>query len=309
MIFIKELPLPFVKKIVKTQRPIKLFKLLMEEFGIALSEAQKMIDTKKVYQDGRLITDKSAVVKGEIEVIHFQPQTKGLKPLFSTNDFAIFDKPSGVMVHPRNRQSGYTLVDEVRWHFGDEANITHRIDKETSGLVLAAKHKRAEKELKKMFEAKKIQKSYLALVRGVITQELFIDEPILLNRDYSTVKLKVFVDRRGKPAQTIVRPLEHFNGSTLVEAFPLTGRQHQIRAHLFHVKHPIVGDPIYGVPTDVAIAYLDKKLSPDDRIRLTGAARLMLHASTLAFAYKKSFYKIVSKQPFWQECLRLFEVR
>ena len=297
--------MPFVKKVIRSDRPIKLFKLLMNEFGISLREAQKMIDTKKIFQHRRLVTDKAAVVEGEVEVIRFEPITQGLAPLFETRDFALFDKPSGVMVHPRNRKSAYTLVDEVRWHFGEKANITHRIDKETSGLVLCAKHKEAEKRLKGMFEEKKIQKSYLALVRGDLKEELFIDEPIALNRDYSRIKLKVVIDKEGKPAQTLVRPLERFGEFTLVEAIPLTGRQHQIRVHLFHVKHPIVGDPIYGVFTQTAIDYLDARLSRQERIRLTGAPRLMLHAYSLRFEYGATRYWIVSKQSFWQECIEI----
>ncbi|MRI59284.1 MAG: RNA pseudouridine synthase [Epsilonproteobacteria bacterium] len=297
--------MPFVKKVIQNDRPIKLFKLLMDEFGISLREAQKMIDTQKISQNGHLLKEKGAVVTDDVEVIWFEPRSQGLGPLFETMDFAIFDKPSGVMVHPRNRESGYTLVDEVRWHFGDGANIAHRLDKETSGLVLCAKHKDAEKRLKGMFESKKIQKSYLALVRGDLKEELFIDEPIALNRDYSRIKLKVIIDKEGKPAQTIVRPLERFGEYTLVEAIPLTGRQHQIRVHLFHVKHPIVGDPIYGVSTDIAIAYLDKELSKDERISHTGADRLMLHARALEFGYGESRYKIFSKQPFLEECMKI----
>ncbi len=260
-----------------------------------------MIDTKKIYQNGKLITDKAAVVKGKIEIVEFVAQTKGLKPIFETKDFAVYDKPSGIMVHPRNRKSGYTLIDEVRHRFGPEANITHRIDKETSGLVLVSKHKEAERILKGMFEAKKIKKSYHALVKGVIEEELFVDAPILKNRDYSKVKLKVFVDERGKPAQTIIRPLRILEGKTLVEALPLTGRQHQIRAHLFHVKHPILGDPIYGVPTEAAIRYLDGELTLDERVALTGAKRLMLHAYSLEFEFRSVGYRIVSRYDLMQE--------
>ena len=290
--------MPFIKKSYYVSHPIKLFLYLMRTFGISQSQAQKMIDTRKVYQDGKPITDKAAVVEGEIEILEFVPKSIGLEPLFETKDFAIYDKPSGIMVHPRNRKSGYTLIDEVRYRYGPSANITHRIDKETTGLVLVSKHKEAERIIKGMFEAKQIRKTYRALVKGVIDKELFIDAPILKNRDYSKVKLKVLIDERGKPAQTIIRPLKVFGDRTLVEAIPLTGRQHQIRAHLFHVKHPILGDPIYGVSNEVAIDYLDGRLKLEDRVHLTGAARLMLHAYSLAFSYKNVNYFIVSKQDF-----------
>ncbi len=293
--------MPFVKKQIASEQPIKLFLLLMRQFNISQKEAQKMIDTRKITVDGRIVTDKAAIVQGDVEVLLFEPQTKGFVPIFQTKDFAVFDKSSGVMVHPRNRISGYTLIDEVRHHFGSNANITHRIDKETSGLVLVSKHKKAEKRIKQMFEAKKIQKSYLALVQGKIKAKLFVDEPIAKNRDYSSIKLKVLIDKAGKPSQTIIEPLEIFGDYTLVKATPLTGRQHQIRIHLFHVKHPIVGDPIYGVDTATAIRYLDRELSFDTRVRLTGAPRLMLHAHSLYFPYNKTKYHIVSRYDFIEE--------
>lgn len=274
----------------------------MRSLGIGQNSAQKLIDSGRVLQDGKVINDKAAVVDKAVDVIVFEPASQGLKPLFVAKDFAIFDKPSGIMVHPRNRKSGYTLIDEARHFFGQEANITHRIDKETSGLVLVSRHKEAEIQIKQMFEHKKIQKSYLALVRGIVEKELFIDAPIAKNRDYSSVKLKVLIDEKGKSAQTIIKPLRHYEDMTLVEAIPLTGRQHQIRAHLFHVKHPIVGDPIYGVPTDVAIAYLDGKLSENERLRYTKAPRLMLHAYSLRFGYNDTTYHIVSKQDFVGLC-------
>jgi len=275
----------------------------MRNLNISQGTAQKMIDTKKVYQQNRPITDKKATVKGKIEILLFEPTSKGLKPIFKTKDFAIFDKPSGVIVHPRNRNTSYSILDEARKHLGSEANVIHRIDLETSGLLLVSTHKKAEKFLKQSFEAKNVKKGYLALTRGKIENELFIDEPIKKNRDFSTIRLKVLIHHDGKPAQTIIKPLKYFPkiDATLVEALPLTGRQHQIRAHLFHVKHPIVGDPIYGVETEIAIKYLDRKLSGKERIKYTGAKRLLLHANWIEFNYNKTKYKIFSKYDFLSE--------
>jgi 23S rRNA pseudouridine1911/1915/1917 synthase len=279
----------------------------MRTFDISISKAQKMIDTRQVLQNGRPITDKAAVVQGEIEVVRLIPCSLGIDPLFETPRFAVFEKPSGLKVHPRSRKSGPTLVDEVRYRYGPDANIVHRIDKETSGLVLASKDKATEKRLKSLFEGRRITKRYMALVRGRLEGELLIDAPILKNADFSDIKLKVFVDERGRPAQTIVRPLAHYPGATLVEAIPLTGRQHQIRAHLFHVKHPIIGDPIYGVDAEVAKAYLEGELSKEDRVRLTGAPRLMLHAYGLEFEDLGVRYMIYSKDSFRRECALLFK--
>lgn len=301
--------MPFIFKSFYAKDKIKLFLFLMRELNISQSQAQRMIDNKKIYQDGKLIKDKKVIVKGKIDILMFVPESKGLKPIFETKDFAVFDKPSGILVHPRNRNTSYSLLDEVRKNFGDEANITHRIDKETSGLVLVSKNKESEKILKKAFEDKIIKKGYLALAKGKITSDIFIDEPIKKNRDFSTIKLKVLISKDGKPAQTIIKPLKYFPkiNATLVEAIPLTGRQHQIRAHLFHVKHPIIGDPIYGIETNDAIKYLDKKMSTLERINITGAPRLMLHANWIEFEFKNSEYKIFSTYNFYEEIDSLFE--
>ena len=290
-----------VKKYHLTHRK-NAFKFLIDQLGYSMKDAQKLIDRQRVLVNGSILTKKSAYIKGEIGIIEFVPQTQNLKPFFQTHSFAIFDKPSGVLIHPRNRNTEYSLTHEIKYLFGPKANITHRIDKETSGIVIAAKNSRTERDLKLLFEKREIQKGYLAFVRGRLDNELFIDEPILKNRDFSEIKLKVYIHKDGKPSQTIIKPLHYYHkrNITLVEALPLTGRQHQIRLHLFHVKHPIVGDPIYGVSTQVASDYLDGKLTKHQRIIYTGAPRLMLHANWIDFTYQNRF-KIYSQYPFTNE--------
>jgi len=295
--------LGFVIKEFYADYEIKLFIWLMKNLNISQADAQKIIDTKKIFQNRKVITDKSATIKGKFEVLIFEPNSKGLKPTFETKDFAIFDKPSGIIVHPRNRLTKYSLLDEVRALYGSDANIIHRIDKETSGLLLVSKNKNAEKYLKNLFEKKEVKKSYLALAKGKIENSLIIDEPIKKNRDFSKIRLKVLIDPSGKKAKTIITPIRYYPSinATLINAIPLTGRQHQIRVHLFHVKHPIVGDPIYGVKTETAIKYLDKKLTLKERVEKTGAPRLMLHSNYIEFVYKNTTYKIFSKYNFLDE--------
>ncbi len=282
------------------EKETKAFRVVMDKLACSLRVAQRYIDKQRLFCEDKIVSAKSICIKGNISLVIFKPVTKGLTPLFQTKDFAVFDKPSGLLVHPKNRNTPYTLTDEVKHLFGNSANITHRIDKETSGLVLAAKHKSAEIFFKNSFQKKDIKKGYLALVNGKIDTELFIDAPIKINRDYSAIKIKVFIDKSGKEAKTIIKPLKYHpgNNTTLVEAIPLTGRQHQIRIHLFHVKHHIVGDPIYGTDYETASEYLDGKLSEQERIKLTGASRLMLHANWIEFFYNDIRYKIYSKTGF-----------
>ena len=283
----------------KVERKVKAFQFLIHELGYSMKDAQRLIDRERVIVNGKTLTKKSAFIKGDIGIIQFVPNSQNLLPIFQTPDFAIFDKPTGVLVHPRNRETEYSLTHEIKYLFGPKANITHRIDKETSGLLVAAKSRKAERKIKLAFENREIKKGYLAFIRGKLENELFIDEPILKNRDFSAVKLKVYIHPDGKESQTIIKPINYFpeHDVTLVEALPLTGRQHQIRLHLFHVKHPIVGDPIYGVDVQVAADYLDGKLSETERITLTGASRLMLHANWIEFSYENRF-RIYSKYDF-----------
>jgi 23S rRNA pseudouridine1911/1915/1917 synthase len=281
------------------QRKVKAFKFLMENFNLSMKDAQRWIDKKRLYCNGQIVIKKPLEIMGEIEVVVFEATTRGLMPIFETRDFALYDKPSGVLIHPSNRFTDYSLTHELKYRFGNEANITHRIDKETSGLVLIAKCKEAEKSIKKLFESREVKKSYLAYVKGKINKKIFIDAPIKKNRAFDEIKLKVQIAEDGKSSQTIIEPLHYHDRKdlTLVKATPLTGRQHQIRVHLFHVKHPIVGDPIYGVDLKTADAYLNGKLKEEDRVALTGASRLMLHANSISFSYKNHFH-IVSKMPF-----------
>ncbi len=281
------------------KRKVKAFKFLMDNFNISQKEAQRWMDKNRVIVDGEVLNKKSASIEGEVEVIHFVPSTKNLLPIFETSDFAVFDKPSGVLVHPANRDTEYSLTHEIKYLYGKDANITHRIDKETSGLVLISKNKTTEIEIKRLFEEKRVQKSYLVYVRGEINEKIKIDAPIWKNREFGEIKLKVLIDERGKDATTIIEPINYDpkRDITLLKAIPLTGRQHQIRAHLFHIKHPIIGDPVYGVSTNTADKYLNKKLSTKERIKESGAERLMLHAQTLSFEFRKR-YEIVSEMEF-----------
>jgi 23S rRNA pseudouridine1911/1915/1917 synthase len=198
------------------------------------------------------------------------------------------------------------LIDELKFQYGRDANIAHRIDQETSGLVLCAKNKKSERDIKMMFQERKMKKKYLAMVHGKLDNEMCVEEPILRAQDDSAVvRMVVKIDERGKPSKTDFKPLKYFPelDMTLVECYPHTGRQHQIRVHLFHVKHSIVGDPIYGQSEKNMIRFLEKSLSAEERIKLSGASRLLLHASELEFELYGKTYLIKSKVGFENVCL------
>jgi len=292
--------LAFINKNYYLENPMPAFLFLMRHLGVRQGEAQKIVATGRLVVNGETVTDSGAIIRGDLTVKLFEPQPKGYDPIFVTPDFALFDKPSGTLVHPTTYRTPHSMLDEIRHHFGKDANATHRIDMETSGLLLASRTKSAEKSLKTMFENRTVQKSYLAWVRGRIAAPFEVDVPLKQNTDFSTIKLKMLVDRSGKPAHTHFEPIEYDprHDATLLRATPHTGRQHQIRVHLFHVKHPILGDPIYGVPMPIAIRYLDKVLTAEERRFYMGAPRLMLHAQSLDFQHKGVRYILESRMDF-----------
>jgi 23S rRNA pseudouridine1911/1915/1917 synthase len=271
----------------------KVLDFLVKKLGFSPREAKRAIDRGRVSVDGKKITQKSQRASGKLKCIIFEPNGYGLKPIFETYHFAIFDKPSGVAIHPKKLANTKSLLDDVRALWGSDANLVHRLDKETSGLVIASKNKFAESILKKMFQQKEIKKTYLALVKGHIDKQMTIKKPIAVNKD-ENIKVKVKIDKSGKDAITILKPLKKFKDSTLVEVDLLTGRQHQIRVHLFSIGHPIIGDPLYGTDNEFADRYLNKLVSEEERIKVTGAKRLMLHSYKLEFEFMNNKYVIIS---------------
>ena len=289
--------MPYILKKFKTIKGKKIEDFLENDVKINKILALKLLTKGKITDQNDKRLQKSQTLKdGFIKITLFEAITKNLKPLFETEHFAIFDKPSGLMVHPTLLSKDYTLLDEIRYQFGKNASLVHRIDKETSGLVLVSKNKYSEMILKNMFEEKQYIKKYIAIVRNEIKKELKISTPI--TNDTGLIKLKMKVDINGKSSQTLVKPLfyDEEKNQTLVEVIPLTGRQHQIRVHLDSINHSIIGDPIYGVDEENADLILRKKVNEKDRVKLTGNKRLLLQANYLEFEYLNVIYKFSSKQ-------------
>jgi len=291
--------MPFVKRPFHLEKPTKAFLFIMRQLNFTQGEAQRLVAKGRVIIKGKSIYDTGAIIEGDIEVVYFEAKSRGVKPIFVDKNFLVFDKPSGVLVHPNTMATEYSMLDEVRTHSGQNANGVHRIDMETSGLFLASRHKEAERFLKGSFEKKSIQKHYLAWVTGKLSEPFIVDESICIRDDYTTKKHKVEICEKGKKAKTAFIPLEYDEelDTTLVECKPYTGRLHQIRIHLFHVKHPILGDPIYGTSFEASDKYLDMKISDEERLIETGATRLLLHAHALHFPYG-NHYSIFTKVDF-----------
>ena len=289
--------MPYIKKEFQTIKGKKIEEFL-ETLNIDLKLCLALLEKGKISDENNNRLQKNQIIKSNfIYIVIFEPLTKGLKPIFDSFHFAIFDKPSGIMVHPSSHQLNvYTLLDEIKYHFGEKGSLVHRIDAETSGLVLVAKNAFSDMVLKNMFEEKLYTKKYKALVDGEIKEELIINSPI--TNDTGLIKLKMKTDINGKESTTIIKPIfyDEKKNQTLVEAIPLTGRQHQIRVHLDSIGHNIVGDPLYGVDEKFADDFLKNKISEEKRIEKIKAKRLMLQADYLEFEFLDMIYKFSSKQ-------------
>lgn len=289
--------MPYIKKEFKVEKNKKIEEFL-KEIPIDLKLSLSLLEKGKITDEKNNRLQKKQILKSDfLYITIFEPISKGLKPIFDSFHFAIFDKPSGIMVHPLSHQLNiYTLLDEIRFYFGEKASLIHRIDTETSGLVLVAKNAFADMFLKNMFEEKKYVKKYKALVDGKIEENLKIDKPI--TNDTGIIKLKMKTDTKGKESTTLINPIfyDENKNQTLVEAIPLTGRQHQIRVHLDSIGHKIIGDTLYGVDENFADDFLRDKISEEKREEVTKASRLMLQADYLEFEFLEIIYKFSSRQ-------------
>jgi len=291
--------LPYVLKQYDVIAGKRVEDFLLDVVKLSETLAHKLLRNARIVDHKDRPLQKGKVLKsGYIKVLIFEPMTKGLKPLFQTEHFALFDKPSGLLVHPTIRSKEYTLLDEIRYQFGDEANLVHRIDAETSGLVLVSKNGYAQYVLKEMFEKKAFVKKYKALIDYALKEDVLIEKKITTSN--GLIKLKMQTSENGKTSSTFIRPIAYdkVKNQTLVEAIPYTGRQHQIRVHLDAIGHRIVGDPIYGLDENFVDDFLNDKVEKSLRIKTTGASRLMLHAYYLEFTFLDTRYVFCSKQVF-----------
>ena len=219
-----------------------------------IEEGSVLVNNKVVKSNYKLkINDEITVLIKEPELTDIEPQDIPLDIVYEDKDIIVINKPSGMVVHPALGNYKDTLVNALLFHCKDlsgingkiRAGIVHRIDKDTSGLLVACKNDLAHKNLSEQFMEHKVNKIYYCLVNGVIPHNIgLIDAPI--GRDPQS-RQQMAVVENGKEARTHFKVLERYEKNTLVEVKLETGRTHQIRVHMKYIGYPLVGDPVYGV--------------------------------------------------------------
>jgi len=182
---------------------LQAFKVLMNALGVSMSEAQRLIDKGRLFCNGEVVSAKNEILRGEIELISYENAPRGQKPIFDNQNFAVFDKQSGILSHPNGRNCAYSLCDEI-WHlYGAQAGVAHRLDRETSGLILVAKDKKTQTIFKTLFEKRLVKKEYLALVSGQTPLEFRVDLPMNSACDEVKTRMRLCpLSEGGKEART-----------------------------------------------------------------------------------------------------------
>ncbi|MDD5038326.1 MAG: RluA family pseudouridine synthase [Dehalococcoidales bacterium] len=261
---------------------VRLDKYVSEQCpGVSRTQAQKLIDDGCIKVNDRLAKaslklnpdDRVNITIPLISSATLSPEEIPLNIVYEDTDLLVIDKPAGLAVHPAPGHTTHTLVNAILSRFPELSDdslrpgIVHRLDKDTSGLMLIAKNNAAKLNLMEQFKKRLIVKSYVALVKGHLSPEDGAIEASIGRDPHYRKRMAIVTE--GKEARTQYHVIKYLGNHTLVEVKPETGRTHQIRVHMAAIGHPVMGDPLYGVKT----IYL---------------SRQFLHASRLGFRLPSS---------------------
>ena len=282
-------------------------KYLGETTDYTRSKIQKMIENgnilvnnNKVKSSYTLKENDNVGVTDYVEETDILPENISLDIYYEDNDLIVVNKPSGMVVHPAPGNYSGTLVNALMYHTNNlstvntsiRPGIVHRIDADTSGLLLVAKNDKSHNLLAEAIQKKEVVREYIALVDGVINEDTAtIDAPI--GRDVNNRKKMCVTGSNSKEAITHIRVLERYKNETLIRCKLETGRTHQIRVHLSYIGHPVINDPVYN----------SKKLIDKDFGQ-------MLHAEKLGFVHPttKEYMEFTAPVPAkFNEILKIYK--
>ena len=245
--------------IIKSQSEnIRIDKYLSDKVPYSRETIVKMITNGKIKVSGKIVKPSYKIKLNdennieELPTEELIPQNIKLDIVYEDDDLMVINKPSGMVVHPGNGNNKNTLVNALLYYDenikkigdSDRPGIVHRLDKDTSGLMLVAKSKEAYEKLTNDFKNKKVHREYLALLEGnILKNRIVIDAPI--GRDRNNYQ-KRMITSTGKKAITHLEVLKKYKEFTLVKAILETGRTHQIRVHTKYIGYPVFNDPLYG---------------------------------------------------------------
>ncbi len=248
-----------VENLEKNERIDKYLSSKLDD-NFSRAKIQKLIDEELILVNDKVIKSSYKVSNGDVILITDKEEDMSVKPekmdidiVYEDDDVMVINKKSGVVVHPAPGNYSGTLVNGLMYlskdlsHVNGEfrPGIVHRIDKDTSGLLIVAKNDKAHRILAEELKEKKIKRKYIALVSGVINHDIGeIDAPI--GRDPSDRKKMCVTSTNSKDAITHFRVLERYKNASLIECELETGRTHQIRVHMKYINHPVINDPVYG---------------------------------------------------------------
>lgn len=261
---------------------------------LSRARLQDLIEAGAIRRDDAVITEASSRVKpGQRYAVHLpeprpatpQPEPRPLDIVYEDEHLLVLDKPAGLVVHPGAGNADGTLVNALLHRDPSlaalpRAGVVHRLDKDTSGVMVVARTLQAQAALVEQLSARGVHRQYLAVVVGALVSGGTVDAPIDRHpRD----RIRMAVREDGREAVTHYRLRERFRAHTALECRLETGRTHQIRVHMAHARHPIVGDPLYGGPLR-----LPRGASEALAAALRGFGRQALHAETLEFTHPAS---------------------
>ena len=268
--------------------------------GLSRSHVQKLITDGRLTVDGQPVKANTVIEPGSVLVLDVPPPAPAepiaqpeipVAVVYEDDDLLIVDKPAGLVVHPSPGHADGTLVNALLGRGGELApagiagvqrpGIVHRLDRDTSGLLMVARNDAAQASLQAQLKARRVKKTYLALVAGTVAAAAGRIEAAI-GRDPSR-RTRMAITTDGRPSTTGYRVRERFAGWTLLELDLVTGRTHQIRVHLEAIGHPVAGDPVYGTGTS--------RRGPD------GLRRLFLHAWRLELTSPSSGRLIRAESP------------